>query len=136
MYFRQEETNALLATGSDDCAVKLWAWRGEASSRETTAIPGHVIREHAGRWLLGCGLHGHSGRISGLSFSKGGRLLASCDSDGNVLLWCEKVGGSNWGEGRIQAGKMRGWTLQGRLRHPSQVGLKWLLHGSDADLRV
>jgi WD40 repeat protein len=32
-------------------------------------------------------LRGHDGRIHGLSFNRGGRLLASCAADNSVRIW-------------------------------------------------
>lgn len=109
---------ALLASGSDDCVVKLWALKdAPAEAMDTPAL----VNDAKGGWIMGCSLHGHAGRVSSVAFGTGGRLMATSDHSGNVLVWCEAATGSSWRNGIRAAGKLTGWTMQSRIRHDSAV---------------
>jgi hypothetical protein len=74
-----------------------------------------------GQWVLGCSMHGHSSRVSGVAVSAGGSLVVSCDYDGNILVWSEQGSGASWADGKVVAGRLRGWILTSRLKHASQT---------------
>lgn len=57
---------SIVASGSEDCSIKLWDF--ETAQYERT-------------------LKGHTGPVTGLAFNKNGSLLASCSNDLSAKLW-------------------------------------------------
>ncbi len=72
----------LLASGGDDCLVRLWPLTGVADQE---GIPGMQAEASMGRPLAA--LQGHTGMVYGVALSADGGLLASGGADGTVRLW-------------------------------------------------
>eukprot|EP01105_Mastigella_eilhardi_P019923 TRINITY_DN470_c0_g1_i2.p1 TRINITY_DN470_c0_g1~~TRINITY_DN470_c0_g1_i2.p1 ORF type:complete len:2366 (+),score=662.97 TRINITY_DN470_c0_g1_i2:216-7313(+) len=72
----------LIATASDDTTVKIWDWRRQ--------LPGKLLQdgsENESASAPSVASASHAGSVTCMAFSHDGELLATCSSDGAVMLW-------------------------------------------------